>query len=574
MKKGEKKGNGTKHRQSSITAKTLNAVIISCIVLGLTAQMIGLYFYSAALKEQFIRNAFESATTAAMSAKHGMDTFNFAGEVMDIYQGLTEEQRQMTGTEEYRELFAHIDTGTGGTYDYLLHMLATYIKSGDIDDIYLAMIDKENKAMVYMVDPSEDGHIYIGEWESVTDEFVNVCLNWNGKGMMYDIEKNPKYGWVCTSGYPIRDDNNGKIVAFVFVDVTINNVIDELINYLIKITLALLIVTAAITFFLSQYMKKNITVPINTVAEAAKAYAADKQSGTSKTDHFTDLNLNTNDEIGNLGTIMAKMEQDILSYEENITRIAAENERISAELDLAAHIQLSALPSEFPAFPDRKEFDLFASMTPAREVGGDFYDFFLLGEDKLALVIADVSGKGVPAALFMMSSKMLINNFALYGESPAAIISTVNERICLNNENCMFVTVWLGILEISTGKLTFCNAGHTSPAIIKSDGRTELIGYEHNTAVGVMNGMPYNDKVIQLASGDMIFVYTDGVTEATDAEEKMYSEERMVDILASVKDVSPEKLINAVKSDVETFVGDAPQFDDITMLSVRYYGKR
>ena len=253
-------------------------------------------------------------------------------------------------------------------------------------------------------------------------------------------------------------------------------------------------------------------------------------------------------------------------------RLALENERIGAELALATRIQANSLPKEFPPFPDRNEFDIYASMTPAKEVGGDLYDFFLIDDDHLALTIGDVSGKGVPAALFMMLSSALIRNAAMNEISPARILTLVNRQICARNTEEMFITVWMGVLEISTGLLTAANAGHEYPALKQPDGSFELMKDRHGVVVGAMDGVRYRDYTIQMFPGTKLFVYTDGVAEATDVSEQLFGTGRMIDALRKAENGTPEELLRVVRSDVDAFVGKAPQFDDLTMLCLQYNG--
>ena len=249
-----------------------------------------------------------------------------------------------------------------------------------------------------------------------------------------------------------------------------------------------------------------------------------------------------------------------------------EQERIARELSMARDIQASALPQTFPAFPDRTEFDLFASMTPAREVGGDFYDFFLIDSDHLALVIADVSDKGVPAALFMMASKTLIRNELMAGCDPATALERVNLQLCERNPSKMFVTVWLAVLELSTGKGLACNAGHENPCIRRARGAFELLKYRHDVFVGGLKRAKYRNRAFELHPGDCVFVYTDGVPEATNAVKAMFRAELLIDTLNRDANASPEELIHWVHEEVKLFTGHAPQFDDMTMLCCEYRG--
>ncbi len=242
------------------------------------------------------------------------------------------------------------------------------------------------------------------------------------------------------------------------------------------------------------------------------------------------------------------------------------------ELHMATQIQEAMIPNVFPPYPDRMEFDIYASMDPAKEVGGDFYDFFLIDEDHLGIIMADVSGKGVPAALFMMASKILIGNNAMAGKSPAQILTDVNEAICANNREEMFVTVWLGVLEISTGKLTAANAGHEYPALKAVDGGFTLYKDKHGLVVGAMAGAKYREYELQLQPGEKLFVYTDGVPEATAEDKTMFGTERMLEALNEAADDTPEQVLKSVRRAVDAFVQGAEQFDDLTMLCLDYRG--
>lgn len=272
-----------------------------------------------------------------------------------------------------------------------------------------------------------------------------------------------------------------------------------------------------------------------------------------------------------IGITLSKRTHGLLKQQEADNR---EKERIGAELHVATQIQSSMLPCIFPAFPEYQEFDIYASMNPAKEVGGDFYDFFLVDKDHLALVIADVSGKGVPAALFMMISKTLLKNAAQAGLSPKEALQKVNNQLLESNEAEMFVTVWLGIYEISTGRLTAANAGHEYPALKRAGGKFELFKDRHGFVLAGMENTRYREYEIQLNEGDILFVYTDGVAEATDNDNQLYGAERMLEALNRRADAGPKELLEEVKSDIDGFVGEAMQFDDITMMALKIRRKK
>ena len=247
-----------------------------------------------------------------------------------------------------------------------------------------------------------------------------------------------------------------------------------------------------------------------------------------------------------------------------------ETERISAELNVANHIQTSMLPNLFPAFPEREEFDIYASMTPAKEVGGDFYDFFMVDDRHLAIVIADVSGKGVPAALFMVIGKTLIKDHTQQGRDLGEIFTEVNELLCESNSEGLFITAFEGVLDLDTGEFVYVNAGHDAPFICRREGSYEQLKVKSGFVLAGMEKMKFVEGRITLGEGDKLFHYTDGVTEATNAHNELYGKERLSIVLNKNKGQSPKEMLSTVKADIDNFVGEAPQFDDITMLCVEY----
>ena len=312
------------------------------------------------------------------------------------------------------------------------------------------------------------------------------------------------------------------------------------------------------------YLTRRIINPINTVTKEAEYFVGRNErcvSGKLST-------IKTNDEVQMLAESILKMETDINEYIDNLTKITKEKERISAELDVAKTIQESMLPCIFPAFPDYRQFNVFASMTPAKQVGGDFYDFFLIGRNHLALVMADVSGKGVPAALFMVIAKTLIKNRCQQGESPAAVLENVNNQLCESNEAGMFVTVWLGIYNIRTGQLDYVNAGHEYPAVYRAETKAfTLIKDKPDFVVAGMENMKYRQHTMILEPGDKLFLYTDGVPEATNSKNELYGENRMLACLNEHGTARIEELLAHVRESVDNFVREAEAFDDLTMLA-------
>ena len=556
----------------SLQSKVFRSTIMGAIVIGLATMLVGLSLYTISLVNQYIAESFGLAKNAAVIIEHWINEDDLSNEVMRIYRSLSEDERQRTGTEEYKAAFAHVKEMD--TFRCLKAILNDSRSASDVDDIYLAYYDHDSQALVYICDPDDslETGFEPGEWEKVDIREINKFYSWDGNGRLYDISSEEKYGWMCTSGVPLTN-NEGTITGFILADITLKNVMESVTSFLIQYIVVLLITVMVVAWFMTRRMKKTLVKPINDIAEAAKDYVADRKNGVVTPGHFSGLNIHTGDEIENLGLVMADMEKDLTDYETFLTQITAEKERITTELALATRIQADMLPNTFPAFPDRKEFDIYASMDPAKEVGGDFYDFFKLDEDHLALVIADVSGKGIPAALFMMVSKTLIRSEVMTGCDPATALQRVNSQLCEHNVSKMFVTVWLAIIDLSTGKGISANAGHEHPCLRRADGTFELDRYPHDLVLGIIEITEFRNHPIELNPGDCVFVYTDGVPEAEKTDRDMFGLDRLLETLNQNPDASPEELIQRVHGAVDEFAGDAEQFDDITMLCLEYLGR-
>ena len=267
----------------------------------------------------------------------------------------------------------------------------------------------------------------------------------------------------------------------------------------------------------------------------------------------------------------AALSDDINSTVDTLKRYISDAEaRIDAELAFAKAIQHSAIPTVFPPYPNRKEFEIWACMDTAKEVGGDFYDFYFVDEDTLAFLIADVSGKGIPAAMFMMQAKTLLKSYAESGMGVAEVLTQANNKLCESNEADMFVTVWMGYLNTKTGEVAYANAGHNPPFIHHGDGSVEMVKSRPGLVLAGMEGIRYRTNTVQLKPGDLLYLYTDGVTEATDAGNNLYGEARLEAALQQKNVGDVETVCRQVKENVDNFVGDVPQFDDITMLALKY----
>ena len=321
----------------------------------------------------------------------------------------------------------------------------------------------------------------------------------------------------------------------------------------------------AVVFYAVRRFTARLTKPLIALGDDVKTISSGNLDYRAK--------LYSNDEISDLAIGFNNMAASLKTYINDLTAVTAEKERIGAELDIAKHIQASMLPCIFPAFPGKKEIDIYATMEPAKEVGGDFYDFFMVDDRHLAIVMADVSGKGVPAALFMVIGKTLIKDHTTPGRDLGKVFTEVNDLLCESNSEELFITAFEGVLDLVTGEFVYVNAGHEMPFICKAGGDFEPYKIRAAFVLAGMEGMKYRAGSMTLEPGDKIFQYTDGVTEATNVGNELYGMERLGAILNKVKEGTPHEILPAVKRDIDEFVGEAPQFDDITMLCLEYKAK-
>ena len=513
----------------------LGLVAMAAILVMILAPSIA-RLYRTRMEEQYSKLAFGQAAVAA-----------------DLIDGDRVEQYYLTGEKDayYEEI-----------HRYLLDA------KEKMGLKYFYVVVPEDEVMFYIWDAGvagEDGVCDLGDTDAYYgggNELMHSAFAVDAEQTIL-ITNNEEYGYLA-SAYVAILNRAGTPVALASVDISMD-MIDQQIRQFLGLTLCVVLVVLLLSIFAYYYYVRRILIrPLGTLHHAAIGLVESQMENLSD----FKVDLHTGDELEDLSDSFRYMVSELNEYIRNLSRVTAEKERIGAELDVARHIQASMLPCIFPAFPERHEFDIYASMTPAKEVGGDFYDFFLVDDDHLAIVMADVSGKGVPAALFMMISKTLLKSAAQSGLSPKAVLEKVNNQLCENNDAEMFVTVWLGILEISTGKMKCANAGHEYPAIMRRGGGFQLFKDKHGLVLAGMEGARYREYELELNEGDRLFVYTDGVPEATNADTVLYGTDRMLHALNEAKDRSCCELLASLHRDVDAFVGAADQFDDITMLCI------
>ncbi|SCW41325.1 Stage II sporulation protein E (SpoIIE) [Ruminococcaceae bacterium YRB3002] len=463
-------------------------------------------------------------------------------------------------------------------YDSLGYAVVEEAFARDFKHIVIFDASRENAGFVFAMSDAKSEY-YDPGYEKTLGTILNFNLD-EHKVVRDSLSKNsPEIVYEKTDGFPGEGSYyvaykplmaNGKIRAYLAVSLDWTDVVfNVVVPFMISAILALSgIALIFVIFFIVLYVRA--IKPVDKIQQSVRAYIGDKDSSrvVSKMSEIKSKN-----EFGQLSDDISNLALEIDQYTQDIVHMTGERERVATELDMARNIQAGLLPSVFPPFPDRHEFDIYASMTPAKEVGGDFYDFFLVDDDHLALVIGDVSGKGIPASLFMMMTKMLIHNMLMHtmnGHTPHEVLERTNASICENNPLKMFVTVWLGILEISTGKVIASNAGHEYPVIRQADGTYELFKDKHGFVIGGIPGKKYKDYEFTLSHGGTLFVYTDGVPEATNTNNEMYGTDHLIEAMNGIGDTSPEDLLKRIHEDVNGFVGEGDQFDDLTMMGLRF----
>ena len=566
-----------KKKGHSLNTKTFIITLALTLVIGVLVLIAGFALYVIGMTHEYMVNTCNQANAEAAVVGHTAYK-EIGDEVIRIFDSIPEEERGDGTSDEYIAKFAHLEDEK--FLDVREAMRSLQNREGPMN-AFIVALDPETDRMIYIVDADPDPETTCrpGTFDLYDHNEVDTLINGREISIVEKragierklhavLTNREEYGFRCTAGSVLYE--SGKYTVMMCVDEKLNSVVSITSIFLVQFIIVLVIITILAAFIGMRRMRKAAVIPINKMAKAATAYGSETERKVGER-HFDNLHIETGDELQQLAEALSGMEEDIEAYMTDLTHVTAEKERIETELSLAAKIQKSMLIEDFPVFPDRNEFDIYATMEPAKEVGGDFYDMILVDDDHLAIEIADVSGKGVPAALFMMASKIMILEKVKSGLTPAEVLRQVNDSISENNEQEMFVTVWLGILEISTGKLTAANAGHEYPIVIRKDGTAELIHDKHGFVIGGMSGMSYTDYDIMLEHGDSVFVYTDGVTEATNANNELFGLDRTLLAAGSCgKNPQPVEVLKTVRGKIGDFVEDAEQFDDLTMLCMKY----
>lgn len=458
-------------------------------------------------------------------------------------------------------------------YNSYLNLISEIRSITRVRDIFV-FIPISDKEVVYIFESNTDDKDHIVFDLGKVDDFTNEAIYGDARDIYYNknVERsfrvsNDIYKFIGTSHVALKD-SLGNIVAIVGVDISMDRVMNSLFKHTRSVIILNFIVLAICFLILIIILRKSVVSPIKKISSWAGKYIVN--SGAE--DMLLDEEISSCKEIDVLSSSLHKMVEDITGYVDNITAITASQERAAQEMAIASKIQLSTLPTKFPDLFHNRNFDVYANMTPAKAVGGDFYDIFLIDKDHLCLIIADVSGKGVPAALFMMITKILVKQNAMSNLSPEKIFSLVNKQLIENNDANMFATAFIGIIDVNTGELTYCNAGHNPPLIKQGKNKFQWMKTKPSGILGGIDNTEYKEYKLNLFPGDMIYMYTDGVTEAFNEKDELYSEQRLIDNInkINVKDMSLKGIVEYIKDDIRNFAGIKEQSDDITMLLFKY----
>ena len=534
----------------SLGKKLTGLIVTMCVVLGLLAAVVSYRTFSASMMEYYNQLGTNLVRTLASQLDADeLDRYYETGEMDERYYEIQSFISDLVASNDVEYLYVVRPHGVGVTFLFDSDMETG--ESGEYED---------------------GGYCALGTYVDLVGGFAdNLDRLLAGLDVEPIVQRDASYGWLMTAMTPVLHED-GTMAGYVMADISMNDVMNTRQTFLITLVGLLAAVAAVFLVTFLFILRRMVLHPIDLLTQATGDFIqSNEEELAAGTATVNVPPIRTGDEVELLADSFRKMEEDMISYIREFMKATAEKERIGAELNVATQIQADMLPRIFPAFPERQEFEVYATMNPAKEVGGDFYDFFLVDDDHLAVVIADVSGKGVPAALFMVIAKTLIKNHAQNRETPGEVFTQTNAQLCEGNDAGLFVTAWMGVLEISTGKFVYVNAGHNPPLLKRADGQYEWLKSRPGFVLAGMEGIRYRENTLELMPGDTLYLYTDGVTEATSSAQELYGEERLQAALNEASELPVSQLLPRIKNCIDTFVGDAEQFDDITMLGLQYH---
>lgn len=556
-----------KKRYVSLQVKTFRAIAIGSLILILAGTATGLLMHMYLFLRQYkveSRHQLESMLALQDSAY----IEKIYQKTREIYDNLPEEIRSDQMSDEFYNAFSPLVDD-----DFLAarDILVIFREKMEQRNVFLMFPDRENNRVVYVVDGDEAEWAYLpGQWTDADIEDTEKIVD---SSWRLAITHDSEYGWIGSEVLPVYGQN-GDMLGYAVADIDLNDFLKSILRFLVILVIVAVLLVVLLAFVFAKMLKNHIIRYLVSMACAARNYTQmDKLNLDMETPSvYEPLAIETADEIEDLWKNMIEMESDIKDSIVRLRDITAQQERIEAELAIATRIQMGMLPDKFP---DSSEYEFFASMEPALEVGGDLYDFFMVDDTHLAMVIADVSDKGVSAALFMVITKTLIRSQAEQGvQDPAQIFAIVNRKLMEVNRAHMFVTAWLGILDLQSGRVVYVNAGHEYPAVRRAGESFEILKDVHCLPLAARLKVEFRSGEFMLSPGDALFLYTDGVPEANNENNELLGVDKMIEILNSIPDADPQAVIANVKDGMAGFVKDSKQFDDTTMLCLRFKGNQ
>ena len=536
-----------KTNHGKLSTKLLAGVLLFALFIMIcTSAAVGIYSSSVEIKE-LTENAFALSRSGARLID---------GEQIQKYM-------QVTGTDENGNKTYYCDQDYYKIRDFL-----DAIQDENDFVMYYYVCVPIDEGLFYICDASTSEHPlpqgYIENIQSKERAAAELAFSRTPEEK-YVTVSDKVWGNLLTAYAPIYDDS-GEPVALVGTDLSINEMIKKFNNYLGLIFCSILVVTVIGVLLLFKVIRRLVIDPIEKLNNAVGSEVGSLRSKTR-----FDPEIHTGDELEELADSFRKMDDDLQDYIGQLTSVTADRERISAELGLAKRIQARILPNDYPAFPERNDFDIYALLSPSEQIGGDFYDFFLIDDDHLAIAVGSVSAQGIPAALNMVILETLIKSRAMQSFTPADVLQSVSEQM-ISYKTGLSSAVWLAVLELSSGKGIAINAGFESPLLRRAGKQFEQLEYEGFPEVGAAESSRYRDHGFQLYPGDSVFIFSDGVRNARNKKDERFGDRRVLDLLNHEPEATPSVLIQTVKHAVDRFSEDEPQPDDYTMLSLKYYG--
>ncbi|MBQ9632432.1 MAG: PP2C family protein-serine/threonine phosphatase [Lachnospiraceae bacterium] len=511
-----------------------------------------------------------------------------------VYNGLSEEERADPMDEAYQSKYDMQDTPE---YEKVFGQIDQSIYSSNTMWVDLRFKDEDRNRYVYLLrTDAKGGSKYdIGYWEAIDDKMeldvvtrgiieddqnMKVFPQWVGTlsdKLLKSVRRIPKIidtllqlnlrssPDLFAVLYPIHSQS-GETVGYMGIGEYYTNYMTYNAAFVIVFAVVFIPYFMIITLVARTIVRRDIVRPIQELANAAVAYGAEEdilQSGL----HFKNIAILSHDEVLLLRDSMSDMEEKLIQYMNNLTRMTAKQERLKTEMDMSARIQMGVLPDSMEEDGTERDYTIYASIRPAKDVGGDFYDFFTIDDERIGIVMADVSGKGIPAAMFMMMAKLLLEIAAKDGASPVDIMRRANQKLCDNNPEMFFVTIWFGIYHTRERTIRYVNAGHEYPAVFRqSEGKYSLLEGENDFVAGFEPDIEFTERQMVLEPGDKLFLYTDGIPEAHNSEGELYGIDRMLAALNRCVGYTSKEFFDNFTKDVFGFMGEAEQFDDMTML--------